>query len=1038
MRLIRALMGNRHLIWALLFGVVFAGVRAYRSIPMQLFPDTAPPLVNVITGWPGAGARDVDENLSQRLEAEFASLEAVVKIRATSQDNLSRISVEFAYDRPVELAALDVQNAILRVRNRLPADISEPQVLRFSTGDRPVITVGVTSSDLVKSRALARDVVAPRLSRIPGVAAVDLFGGHVPAVTVVLDAMALRRYGVGFSQVVRELREGNVSRPAGLLRTERTSTTYRVEMRTTDLAGLRDLPIPVPGPPGTPGTHVRLGELGRVEHGHLPNDALYGVGGRAAIAIQVMKTTEGNTVEVVQAVQRELEALRRALPDQEFLVGEESATFTRVSIGNLFSNILSALLFAGGLIFLFLGRWKIASVAIVSMPLSYGLTFALMKTFDVEFNMVTLTAVILAVGMVVDATVVMLENIVRVRDEAGLPPEQAAIEGAGEVLSPVLAGAATTLMVLVPMLFLDGFIGKTFSPLAATLLFAFSSSVVVAVVLIPMLTLYTARPSFPDRVGEWIIRPFLWFMELARRGSLGLLRLALRQRLITLVAVLLLFVFSLRGLMGQGMEMMPRMDGGSFFVTVRTPSGTSLEETMRRVRAFERILLAEPEVVRVSSQAGFEAGMRTFSSGGIQNATSGFLSVTLKDRTRRTEDLWTFMGRMRTAFAKIPGVSEYSVREQGNTAKATTAAPIVVRLSGEDARVLYQLGLEVRERLLQVDGIVEPRLSWHPDEEQHSLVLDRLRAGELGVSATALAGTLGTAVNGTAAGEFTADRGAPDPILVSLASPGEPTAEDLLDTPVPIRGGGTIPARAITTSHASRERGLYTREDLGPVLEVTASIQGRPLSQVVADVNARLADLRLPADYGMSIGGENSDLKEARGQLVDALILALVGVYLILVAQLRSWLYPVIIMFSIPLSLIGVSFALQLGRMPISMPVLVGLVLLVGTVVNNAILLHEVYHVRTDAGMPRREALVEAVSSRFRPIMMTSISTVVGMIPLAAEWALGAERFSPLATAVMGGLTASTLLTLIFIPVLTDVVDSWRTPRAPEIGKKGN
>ncbi len=587
------------------------------------------------------------------------------------------------------------------------------------------------------------------------------------------------------------------------------------------------------------------------------------------------------------------------------------------------------------------------------------------------------------------------------------------------------------------MLFLEGFIGKTFSPLAATLLFAFSSSVVVAVVLIPMLTLYTARPSVLDRVGERIIRPFLWIMELTRAGALGLLRLALRQRVLTLLAVLGLFVFSLRGLAGQGMEMMPRMDGGNFFVTVRTPPGTSLEETMRRVREFEKLLLAEPSVVRVSGQAGFEAGMRTFTSGGIQNATSGFLSVTLTDRTRRAEDLWTFMGRMRVAFARIPGVSEFSVREQGNTAKATTAAPIIVRLSGEDARVLYQLGLEVRERLSRVDGIVEPRLSWHPDEEQHRLSLDRLRAGELGVSATVLAGTLGTAVNGARAGEFTRDRGTPDPILVSLASSGEPTTEDLLDTPIPVRGGGTVPARTIVTSLATRDRGLYTREDLRPVLEVTASFQGRPLSQVVADVNARLADLRLPADYEMSTGGENSDMKEARGQLVDALLLALVGVYLILVAQLRSWLYPVVIMFSIPLSLIGVSFALQLGRMPISMPVLVGLVLLVGTVVNNAILLHEVYHLRQNEGVPRREALIEAVASRFRPIMMTSISTVVGMIPLAAEWALGAERFSPLATAVMGGLSASTLLTLIFIPVLTDIVDSWRAPKPPAMGEKG-
>lgn len=378
----------------------------------------------------------------------------------------------------------------------------------------------MTSSDLVRSRALARDVVVPRLARISGVAAVDVFGGHIPAVTVTLDAMTPRRYGIRFSQVVRELREGNVSRSAGLLRTERTSTTYRVEMRTNDLVGLRALPISVPGTPGMPKTRVRLKELSRIEHGHLQNDALYSVGGRDAIAIQVMKTTKANTVEVVSAVQQTLEELKRMRPDQEFIVGEESATFTKVSIGNLFSNIRSALFFAGVLIFLFLGRWKIATVAIVSMPLSYGLTFALMKLFDVELNMVTLTAVILAVGMVVDATVVMLENIVRVRDETGLSPEKAAIEGLCtdprsvgvfsrgsiqrqtqevprrksliEAISsrfrPIMMTSISTVVGMIPLAAEWALGAERFSPLATAVMGGLTASTLLTLVFIPVLT----------------------------------------------------------------------------------------------------------------------------------------------------------------------------------------------------------------------------------------------------------------------------------------------------------------------------------------------------------------------------------------------------------------------------------------------------------------------------------------------------------------------------------------------------------------------
>ena len=1022
MNLTKLFLSNRHLVWALLLGVAFAGLRAYRSIPMQLFPDTAPPLVNVITAYPGAGARDVDENLSQKLETEFASLEGVRKVRSTSQDNLSRISVEFNYDRQAELAALDVQNAIVRVRNRLPAGIAEPQVLRFSTSDRPVLTMGIVSADPVATRKYAADHIVPQLTRIPGVAAVELFGGHIPAVVIRLDREALRRHGVSFAQVAALVREGNVSRPAGTIHTEQTTSTYRMEMRVNDLDGLRALPIPLPG-----GAALRLDQLASVEHAALRADALYDVDGKNAIALQVMKTTEGNTVKVVRAVQAEVGRIRRANPELTFIVGEESASFTELSIGNLFSNILSALIFAGVLIFLFLGRWKIATVAIVSMPLSYALTFALMKAFGVEFNMVTLTAVILAVGMVVDATVVMLENIIRLRDEGGLGAADAALQGASEVMLPVLAGAATTLVVLVPMLFLAGFIGKTFSPLALTLVFAFSSSVVVAVVFVPVLTIYTHRTSILDRPGLWLVKPFLWFMDRFRLATLGLLRHAMNWRWLTILIMLGLFAVSLRGLRGQGMEMMPRMDGGSLFVTLKTPSGTSLAQTMRTVRELEALLLREPSVVRVSAQAGFEAGMRTFSSAGIQNATAGFISVTLVDRNHRSESLWDFMGRMRVTLARVPGVAEFSVREMGSTAKATTAAPIIIRLSGEDARILQQLGEEVRERLARVPNLVEPRLAWRLDEEQNRLSMDRLRAGTLGLGVEPAAGQLATAVSGQSAGEFFGAARTPDPIRIELAAPASPTETDYLDTPLAIPGlPGGVPARTLVSLNRTFDRGLYTREDFLPVLEVTAAHQGRPLSMVVADVTAQLKDLKLPAGYEVSLGGENSDLKEARGELIDALLLALAGVYLILVAQMRSWLHPLIIMFSIPLSLIGVFIALRLARMPISMPVMIGLILLAGTVVNNAIILLDFYRSRKAEGADRREAMLEAVSTRFRPIMMTSISTIVGMIPLAAEWALGAERFSPLATALIGGLTASTLLTLIFIPVLTDGLDTLR------------
>ena len=1018
----RATLRNRHAVWALVIAAAIFGARAYVSIPMQLFPDTAPPLVNIITAYPGASAQDVDESLSQEVEEAVAALEGVVRVRATSQDNLSVISVEFRYDRVVDLAAIDVQNAIARIRGDLPLGIREPQVLTFSTSDRPVISIGVAADDLVGARKLAEDRFAPELQRVAGVAAVDVFGGHRPAVLVELRRREIEAYRVPFSTVVAAVRSFNTALPAGQIRSERTQTMFRLQQRAASVEDLSRIPISLPD-----GQRVLLGDLATLRQGSLPDDARFAVGGTAAIALQVFKADDANTVEVVRAVEAKVAELDARYPGVEALIGEESASFTETSVSNLLGNVWQALLFASIIILLFIGRARSAAVTIVSMPLAYGLTFALMQAFRVEFNMVTLSAVILAVGMVVDATVVILENITRRRDEDGLSSEEAAVAGTDEVRLAVLAGAATTLVVLIPLLFLKGFIGKTFGPLALTLIFAFTSSLVVALVLVPMLTLYTAGESRVDRLSAALVAPFQWLMDRLRDGYVWLLRGALRARVFTVLLMLGLFAGSLLGLRARGMEVLPKMDGGSFFVSLETPSGSSLDETERVVRAVEAILAEEPEVRKVQSQVGFERGMRSMGSFGVQGPTQGNITVTLSDRDRRQETIWEIEARVRSRLAMIPGIRTSTVRELGNTAKSTTSAPIVVRLSGDDPLVLDRLGADVARRVAGVQSVIEPVRSWRFDHERVQVAVDTQRAASLGVSPKQIAELMNMGSVGVLAGELHHGEGSPDPISVSYEESDASRPEELLGFPLFVRGASApIPLRAIAELHETRSQGLVTREGLAPTLEISAFSEGRALNVVVADVEAALADVTVPAGYQMTLTGEKSDLAEAKTELLGAFAVAILAVYLLLVAQLRSFLQPLTIMLTIPLSLIGVFVALWLAGKPISMPVMIGMILLVGTVVNNAILLTEFIRQKQEAGLPRREALLGSVAARFRPIMMTSLSTIVGMIPLAAEWALGSERFSPLATAVIGGMTAATFLTMVFIPVLYDLVESAR------------
>lgn len=1017
MSLARVIVRNRHAVGAAAIATALFGVAAYRALPMQLFPDTAPPLVTVVTAYPGAAAADVARDVTEPIEEEFASLEGVVTLRSTSLDNLSLTTVEFAYDRQVELAAVDTQNAIARIRSTLPAGIVEPQVLSFSTADRPVVTLGVAMDDLAEARRLADDHFAPRLQRIPGVAGVDVFGGHVTALLVELDPRELTARGVSPAQVIDAVRAQTTSSPAGRLRTVRTQTMLRLEAAAQDADALASVQIPL-----ADGGRVLLADIAQLRVGALDDDARFAIDGAATIALQVFKATDANTVAVVDAARAAAAELAEDYPGARFIVGEETATFTEVSVSNLLEGVWQALLLASVILFLFLGRVRSAAVAIVSMPLSYGITFALMYLAGVQFDMVTLSAVILAVGMVVDASVVVLENVTRLRDEEGLSAEEAAIRGADEVRTPVLAGAATTLTVLIPLMFLPGFIGKTFGPLATTLLFAFLASLIVALFLVPVLTLYTGSSGRLDRVGLWIASPFAWTMDRVRDAYGWLLGLALRWRVVTLLLAVATLLFALRGIQALGMDVLPKMDTGSFFVSLETPSGASLDETERVVREVEALIRAEPQVIKVQSQIGFEPGMR--SSGAARGPNQAYVTVTLTDRTGRADDIWSIEGRVRAWLERVAGIAHVVVRETGNTARPTSAAPVVLRIAGPDPLILDRLAADGLAILERTPSVVGPTRSWRLDQLQTRLLVDNARARAVGLTELGVAGQLMAASEGVMAGQLRGRDGATVPIRVRTDRAGWEVPSDLLDLPlVTPRHPDGLPAREVASLETRVGQGVITREGLLYTVDLSATVEGRALSFVVADIDAALAAWTLPHGYTAALSGENDDLDDAKTELGGALAIAILAVYLLLVAQLGSFLHPLTILLSVPLSLAGVAAALALTGKPVSMPVMVGLILLVGTVVNNAIILLDFIRQRREGGQARRDAVLASVRTRFRPIMMTSLSTIVGMIPLAAEWALGSERFSPLAIAVIGGMTAATFLTLVIIPVAYDLAD---------------
>jgi multidrug efflux pump subunit AcrB len=472
-------------------------------------------------------------------------------------------------------------------------------------------------------------------------------------------------------------------------------------------------------------------------------------------------------------------------------------------------------------------------------------------------------------------------------------------------------------------------------------------------------------------------------------------------------------------LAARGQEVLPQLDSGSFYISLETEPGTSFEATASTVRRIEGLLAAHPHVTNYTARLGFEPDAMALGDAGAMSVQQAFMTVDLVSRKERAASIWDIQNRLRNQIAEIPGLRRAVLKEMGGTAKATTSAPINVRFSGPDLETLSRLATDAQEQMQAIPGAVNVYREWTLNRPEQRLRVDHLRAAQHGISTHRLATETFAAVDGQPTMMLDAPDGATWPVVVRYGSESRTSIDDVLD--VRIRPG--LPLRDVTTATPALAPNLITRADLTRTANVLGFHDGRPFSHVIGDIEAQLGTMDLPEGYRMDVVGENEDLQETAGQMIASLLIALVAVYLLLVAQFRSFVNPLVVMLSIPLVLIGVSIALALAGKFISMSVMLGLILLVGIVVNNAILLVDFILEHRAEGESRRQAVFEAVRVRFRPIMMTSLSTIMGMVPLALEWALGAERFSPMAIAVIGGLIASSLLTLVIIPVFYTVVD---------------
>ncbi|MGD8866261.1 MAG: efflux RND transporter permease subunit [Gemmatimonadales bacterium] len=1000
--------------------VVVVGLFYVGQLPLDLLPQIIYPQIRAGVNYPGVAPEVMEEQVTKILETSLATTENVTELESETTEGRSGVNLHFSYGTDIDFALQDASKNLERARGRLPEDADPPTVYKFDPSQMPVFEVGFSSPTraLVDLRRWAELRLQPQLLTVEGVAAVDVAGGLVREVRVTLDQERLRSYGLAVSDILNRIRAENQDVAVGNVTSPSFEIVGKTEGKFRTIDDIREVLLTVPGT----SERIPLSEVAEVTDTHQEQRLWARLDGVPAVKLSVRKQPDANTVLVAEGVRDRLEQLAgaRFIPgDIHYEIISDQSFFIRNSVRGVKNAALIGATLAMLVVLLFLGSLRKTFIIGLSIPLAVLATFVMMGMGNLTLNIMTLGGLALGIGLLIDNSIVMLENIFRHRELGVADPVVAAHRGSGEVSSAVVASTLTNLAAVVPFLLISGLAAMIFRELILTISFAIIASLATALTLVPMLSAQFAKVQRTSHLAKNpVIVGFNRGLARFRTVYRGVVGRAIRVRWLVIGAAFgcLIGVFFLAR--GLGNEFLPSVDDGNVGVYIRMPPGTSPERTNEIAHRVEAVVAEMPYVQHVFTTAGgFLFGGSTMQRGG-----RGSLGIQLTSASRRRDmpaSLWVENMREKIDALAIPGAQIF-VRPPRIRGLRTNIAgsDVAVAIQGDELPELQRLGEEVMERLRGIPGLEGVEPSTEEASPQLSIEIDRLRAADLGLDVAQVGQTVRTALDGSIATRFTEGNNEYD-IRVRLPRESFTSPEDLgaialfpgRDRPIYLRDVaevrlGTGPT---TILRVNQNRQLRVT---GDVNEEVASV-----GEVTRAVHAALADLALPDGYSLIYGGEEEALKENQRNLAIVTLLAIFLVFVVMAIQYESVSDPLTILFSIPLALVGVGLMLWITGTPLSAPVLLGVILLAGIVVNNAILLVQYVEIaRREKGLSVEQAVIEAGSVRLRPILMTTTTTVFGMLPLALGIGEGSELMQPLAIAVVGGLSVSTILTLIVVP----------------------
>lgn len=1002
----------------LFLGVIIFGLFSLKNLAIDQYPEMDPPYITVATVYAGANAADIETNITRVLEDQLNSVDNLKEITSTSKDNVSMITLEMEWGSDLDVAMNDVRDIVSRTQTLLPDEVDYPTIFKFSSSMMPVMLLSVTADESYYALdKILDDRLVNVLNRVNGIGSVSVIGQPVREIQVNVDPEKIEAFGLTIESIGGIIASENLNVPAGSM--DLASGTYNVKAdgEFTDSEQLKHLVVSTRG-----GRTVKLSDVAEVKDTIQKITMDTRANGRRSAMIMIQKQSGANTVEIVKDIQKRMPAIEASLPN-DIKISEitNGATEIQKSINSLVETVLLAFVFVIIVVMVFLGRWRATFIICMTIPISLVTAFIYLFATDSTLNLISLSSLSIAIGMVVDDAIVVLENITT-HIERGSSPKEASIYATNEVWLSVIATTLVVVAVFMPLTMVSGMAGILFKELGWIVSIVVCMSTTAAVTLTPMLSAYilSSEGGKHDYKGVGIIyKPIDKFLDWLDDAYAKMLTWSVRHRWITVCAAMMLFVISLGLLKFVPFDFFPPSDNAQITATIETEQNLSMEYTCDIARRIDSIVYKNfPEVELVSARTGQSSTNNAMSA--MQKSGSNMISYNLRltRSTERDRSIYEIADIWRAELAKIPEVTQFVVTPGGSSGGMSGGANVEIKVFGYDLDNSNKVAIDLKNKVSKIAGVRDADLSRDDLRPEYNVVFDREKLALHGLNNAQVSQAVRNRIDGMDASKYREDGDEYD-IVVRYAEPFRQSLEDIENINLMTATGRTIKLKEVAKVVEEFAAPDIQRENRQRVVKVTATLApGVALGDVVGEVQKMLDEYETPDGIDLELGGTLEDQQETFGDLFMLLALIVVLVYIVMATQFESMTMPLMIMISIPFAFTGVFFALWISGTSLSLIALIGAIMLVGIVVKNGIVMVDYTNLLVERGMSVAKAAVAAGKSRLRPVLMTSLTTVFGMVPMAMGLGEGSEIWQPMGVSVIGGLTCSTILTLLVLPAL--------------------